>query len=43
MASIIEILKYFGYKNPEEAYKQLPMDVLRDYIRKYYAIVTDNK
>jgi hypothetical protein len=42
MVSILDILKYFGYKNPEEAYKQLPMDVLRDYIRKYYEITNRN-
>ena len=42
MISVLEILKYFGYKNPEEAYRNLPMDVIITYIRKYYEINTHN-
>lgn len=39
MISILDILKYYGYENPEEAYQQLPMDVINNYIRKYYETV----
>lgn len=42
MVSVLEILKYFGYKNPKEAYQQLPMDVIQAYIRKYYEINIHN-
>ena len=42
MVSILDILKYFGYENPEEAYKQLPMDVIQYYIRLYYNMITNN-
>jgi hypothetical protein len=39
MISVLEILKYFGYSNPEEAYQQLPMDVINYYIHKYYETI----
>ena len=42
VVSVLEILKYFGYKNPEEAYQQLPMDIIQAYIRKYYEITNHN-
>lgn len=37
MTKILEILAYFGFRDPKKAYQDMSMDMIYYYIRRYYS------
>ena len=37
MTKVLNILRFYGFTDPAKAYQSLPMNVILNYIQRYYS------